>query len=372
LTECLAPLRLKLIDRYILREFLWPFAGCVAGFSVILLSGLLFELTDLILVKRIAWQVVLRMLLYRLPGLVVVSLPVGALFGVLLALGRLVRDNELTVMRATGLRFSRLSAWLIAACIVISGGAYLINERVVPWTNHRYQTLVREAVFRDPVPTVQEQVFFRDGDGNVFYVRQVDTAASRLTDVMIYQPGGRTFPRLITARRGVFTEHVWHLEDVVTREIGADGFVEREVRAESLDFPMTESTVSFLGNQRTTDEMNRAELAEHIRLFRRSGIDVTPFLVDYHIKLALPFASLVLALSAAPLSLWGGRHGWVFGLAASVGLAFLYYTLVALFRSLGNNGALPPLLAAWLGNLLFAALGIALFVKADRAGRSLF
>src|SRR5690606_36719786 len=145
-----------------------------------------------------------------------------------------------------------------------------------------YQTLVREAVFRDPVPTVHEQVFFRDGDGNVFYVRQVDTDASRLTDVMIYQPGGRTFPRLITARRGVFTEHVWDLEDVVTREIAAYGFVEREVRAESLDFPLTESTLSFWCNHRTTDEMNRSELAEHIHLFLRSGIDVLSFLVDYH------------------------------------------------------------------------------------------
>jgi len=364
-------LRLRLLDRYILREFVGPFLGCVAGFSVILVSGLLFELTDLILVKRVPWQVVLKMLLYRLPGLVVTAMPVGALFGVLLALGRLARDNELTVIRGVGVPFARLAGWLLVACAVVSAVAYVLNERVVPWTNNRYQTLVREAIFKDPVPSVQEQVFFRDGDGNVFYVRQVDSANSRLVDVMIYQPSGRAFPRLITARRGVFTEYMWHLEDVVTREIGADGFVEREVRADSLDFPMTGSTVSFFGNQRTTDEMNRAELAEHIRLFQRSGINVTPFLVDYHIKLALPFASLVLALVAAPLSLWGGRYGWVFGLGASIGLAFLYYTLMALFRSLGNNGALPPLAAAWLANVLFGALGAVLLARADRAGRSL-
>lgn len=366
-----AALRLTIFDRYILREFVGPFVGCVAGFTVILVSGLLFELTDLILVKRVAWQAVVRMLVYRLPGLVVVSLPVGALFGVLLALGRLARDHELTVIRGVGVPFARLAAGLIVACLLVSVAAFWLNDRVVPWANHQYQTLVREAVFRDPVPTVQEQVFFRDGEGNVFFVRRVDTARSRLLDVMIFQPGGRTFPRIITAREGLFTERLWHLQDVVTREIGADGFVEREVRAESLDFPMNESTTTFFGSQRTTDEMNRAELAEHIRLFQRSGLDVTPFLVDYHIKLAMPFASLVLALFAAPLSLWGGRHGWVFGLGASIGLAFLYYTLAALFRSLGSNGALPPLVAAWLGNLLFLALGILLFVRADRAGRSL-
>ena len=364
-------MRLGLIDRYILREFIGPFAGCVAGFSVILVSGLLFELTDLILVKRVAWQAVLRLLLYRLPGLVVVALPVGALFGVLLALGRLARDNELTVIRGAGVPFWRIAVFLMLACAAVSVVAFWLNDWVVPWSNHRYQMLIREIVFRDPVPAVQEQVFFRDGEGNVFYVRRVDTARSQLEDVMIFQPGEGRFPRLITAQEGLFTDRLWHLRDVVTREIGPDGFVEREVRADSLDFPMNEKTTEFFGNQRTTDEMSRAELAEHIRLFQRSGIDVRPFLVDYHVKLALPFASLVLALFAAPLSLWGGRHGWVFGLGASVGLAFLYYTFAALFRSLGSNGALPPLLAAWLANLLFGVLGIWLFVRADRAGRSL-
>ncbi|MBO8142162.1 MAG: LptF/LptG family permease [Firmicutes bacterium] len=358
---------LLLIDRYVLREFLLPFLGCAAGFSLILVSGLLFELTDLILVKRVEWQVVVRMLFYRLPDLVVTSLPVGALFGVLLALGRLARDNELTVIRAAGVSFSRIARWLILACLGISLAAYGLNERVVPWANHQYQTLLRKAIFKDPVPAVQEQVFFRDGDGNVFYVRRVDTARSSLEDVMIYQPGG-AFPRMITARSGLYTDRVWHLEDVVTREIGDDGFVQREVRAERLNFPMTDDTATFFGEQRTTDEMTRAELAEHIRLFQQSGIDVRAFVVDYHMKLALPLASLVLALLAAPFSLWGGRHGWVFGLGASVALAFVYYTVNALFRSLGANGALPPFLAAWLGNWMFAAVGVWLFFRADRAG----
>lgn len=362
-------MRLWLVDRYVLREFLWPFLGCVAGFTVILVSGLLFELADLILVKRVAWQAVMRMLLYRLPGLIVVALPVGTLFGVILALGRLERDGELTVIRGAGVPFYRVTVWLLIVGLAISGFTYVLSEQVVPWTNHEYEKIVREVIFKDPVPALQERIFFRDAHDNVFYVREVDTANSRLVDVMIYQPTDRAFPRMITARSGRFTENVWHLEDVVTREIGPDGFVDREVRAESLAFPMLEGTEAFFGNQRTTDEMNRAELGQHIRLFERSGIDVRPFLVDYHMKLALPFASMVLSLFAAPLSLWGGRHGWVFGLGASIGLAFVYYTLMALFRSLGANGVLPPLVAVWAANIFFSGLGGWLFVRADRVGR---
>lgn len=362
-------MKLTRLDRYVLREFWLPFVGFVAGFTVILLSGLLFELTDLILVKRVPWQAVARMLVYRLPSLVVVALPVGTLFGVLLALGRLAKDSELTVIRGVGVPFHRIARWLIIAGIVVSVMTFIIGEEVVPWTNHEYEKIVREVVFNDPVPALQERVFFRDAHDNVFYVREVDSNGGRLVDVMIYQQTEDAFPRMITARSGTFTENMWHLDDVITREIDEEGFVEREVRATSLDFPMLEGTEAFFGNQRTTDEMNRAELGEHIRLFERSGIDVRPFLVDYHMKLALPFASVVLSMFAAPLSLWGGRHGWVFGLGAAIGLAFVYYTLMALFRSLGANGVLPPLFAVWLGNGLFAVFGVALFVRADRVGR---
>ena len=362
-------MKLLVLDRYVLREFVWPFLGCVAGFTVILVSGLLFELADLILVKQVAWPVVLRMLLYRLPGLVMVAMPVGTLFGIILALGRLSRDGELTVIRAAGVPFHRITVWLMLAGLFISGLTYVLGEHVVPWTNHEYEKIVRQVIFKDPAPALQERVFFKDAHDNVFYVREVDTARSRLVDVMIFQPTDRAFPRMITARGGTFHDNVWHLEDVVTREIGPDGFVEREVRADALSFPMTEGAEAFFGNQRTTDEMNRAELAEHIQLFQRSGIDMRPFLVDYLMKLALPFASLVLSLLAAPLSLWGGRHGWVFGLGASIGLAFIYYTFMALFRSLGTNGVLPPLVAVWAGNALFALVGVALFMRADGVGR---
>lgn len=362
-------MKLLRFDRYILREFVWPFIGCVAGFTVILISGLLFELTDLILVKRVAWQAVARMMLYRLPGLIVVALPVGTLFGVLLALGRLARDTELTVIRGVGIPFYRIARWLIVVGVVVSLATLVLGEKVVPWTNHEYEKIVRAVIFKDPVPAVQERVFFRDAHDNVFYVREVDGNESRLVNVMIYQPSDGAFPRMITAESGTFTDNMWHLQNVITREIDAEGFVEREVRATTLAFPMLEGTEAFFGNQRTTDEMNRAELGEHIRLFQRSGIDVRPFLVDYHMKLALPFASVVLSMFAAPLSLWGGRHGWVFGLGAAIGLAFVYYTLMALFRSLGANGVLPPLVAVWLGNALFAGVGVGLFALADRAGR---
>lgn len=356
-----------IIDRYLVREFVGPFAAAVLGFTIILLSGLLFELTDLILVKKVEAGTVLRMLLYKLPSLIVVSMPIGVLFAVLLGMGRIVKDSEMTVIRSTGLSFQRLVVPLLLMAIVVSVTMVVANERIVPWANHEFENLVRQAVFRDPLPSVEERIFFRDGEGTVFYVREVDHRRRELRDVMIYETADReaAFPRMITAKRGTFEERLWHLEDVITRTVDSDGYVENELHAPTLAYPLNERSDVFFGSQKTTDEMNRAELLEHIRLFERSGIEVRAFVVDYHLKLALPFASLIFALVGAPLSLRSARSGRFFGISVSLGLSFLYFVFTSVSRSLGINGVLAPLVAAWLPTAVFAAFGLYLIRRAD-------
>lgn len=98
----------RTLDRYIIREFLGPFFFCVIGFTVILLSGLLFQLSDLIFVKHVPAATVGRMLLYKIPGTAVLTLPIAVLFATLLSLGRLVQDSEVTVMRGVELLFHGL------------------------------------------------------------------------------------------------------------------------------------------------------------------------------------------------------------------------------------------------------------------------
>lgn len=359
--------RLLSIDRYLMREFVGPFAGSVIGFTIILLSGLLFELTDLILVKKVPAGTVVRMLLYKLPGLTVVSLPVGVLFATLLGMGRLVKDGEMTALRGSGLSFRRLAVPFLFLAIVVSGVTVLANEHVVPWANHQFETLVRHIVFRDPLPTVEERVFFRDGHGTVFYVREVDHRQRTLQDVMIYETeeSDSGFPRLITAKRGTFEDQLWRLEDVVTRTLDEEGYVENELRAPTLLYPLTERSQNFFGTQKTTDEMTRRELQDHIELFRRSGIEVRAFVVDYHLKLALPFASFIFALAGAPLSLRSARSGRFFGITVSLVLSFLYFVLTSVSRSLGINGVLPTVVAAWLPTALFLLFGGWLLYRAD-------
>jgi lipopolysaccharide export system permease protein len=98
----------------------------------------------------------------------------------------------------------------------------------------------------------------------------------------------------------------------------------------------------------------------------RKGIDASHYLVDLYLKLALPFASAVLALVAVPIAGRLRRHpsiAAIVGLGTSVG--FGYWVLLGLSTSLGQTGALPPAVAAWAANGVYALLGAVLFLSSD-------
>ncbi|MGI6037749.1 MAG: LptF/LptG family permease [Limnochordia bacterium] len=353
------------MDRYILKEFAGPFVLYACGFTIMLLSGLLFELTDLILVKRAAVSLVLRMLLYRLPSLIVMTLPIAVLFGTLTALGRLAKDGELTVIRGCGRSYFRIGAPLIIGGLLVSLFTLWVNEQVVPHTNHAYETLVRRLVFQEVMPVVREDLFFRGPDGRFFYIEEVDPTTRSLLGILILESREDRLPRMITAREGTYEGDQWILMDGVQREFDEQGFISTETGFQRLVIQIPQRVETYFGKQKTTEEMNRRELARHIRLFSQSGINVRPFLVDYHVKLALPLSSFIFVLLATPLSLFSPRGGKFFGIAASLAIAFLYYICTSVCRSLGINGALPPLLAAWLPNILGLFFTIILFRRVE-------
>jgi len=356
----------QIVDRYTAKEFAGPFAAAVAGATIMLLSGLLFELTDLIVEKRMPVPTVVQMLLFRTPSVVVISLPIAALFGTLLSLGRFVKDSELTSLLCAGVPFRRLALPLLLIGASVSLCSFFLNEWVVPESNHRAEQILRRALFTDPFPAIEEGIFFRGPNDRYYYVGSVDRRTRRIERVLIYQfRWGEPYPEMITAESGTYGERTWVLENGTRKRLDEQGFTVEDVHFEILEYPVDEDFEVFLGNQRTTDEMTRRELGEYIEMFKRSGIDVKRFEVEYHMKVSLPMAALLWTWVGAPLALRSPRSGRFFGIVISLGLTFLYFVLAALFRSLGGSGVFPPPVAAWAANALYAASGFVLWAKTE-------
>ncbi len=356
---------MKIFDRYLMREFSGPFLFCVFGFTVVLLSGLLFQLTDLIFVNEVAVLTVSKLLFYGIPEAAVSTLPIATLFATLLAVGRLVQDNEMTVLRASGVSYPRLIIPILILGLVVSAVTFWASERIVPAANHRFENIVRQIIFSEGVPIVDERVFFSGGEDRYFYIEEVQRKTNELKNILVWEVGGRGFPRVISAKTGIFEDNRWVLFDGVAQELDEEGFVEFESKFQRMEIITEEPGEVYLGNQRTVSEMNRKELAQYIERFQRGGLKVRSFVVDYHMKLALPMACFVLALFGAPLAL-RSKGGRSFGIVASLVILLFYYVAISVSRSLGLNEVLPPVVSAWIVNTLFALAGFALLAEADR------
>lgn len=357
---------MKILDKYLLKE-VFPIFLIVIFLFIIMMIGndLLFIYTDLIITRKTPFILATKLLLLRLPAFLVLAFPVSILFGSLLSLGKLTKDNEITAMRMGRISFYRLMFPLLVLGIIMSFVAYLTNEEIVPWTNHASENIVRRLILSQPLPYIKENIFFKGGEDKYFYVRKYNKESSLLEGVMIYEITSEKYPRVITAKQAYWKGDSWYLKDGIIHKYDKDGYLEYEINFKDLQIHIEINPVEFFGEQRTPQEMSAKELFKQIKIFEKGGIDTKALAVDFHFKFSIPFACFIVVLIGAPLSIKAGRAGGFLGIIFSILLTFFYYVLMSVSRSFGFQGMLSPLLAAWFPNLIFAIIGIYLIWKVE-------
>jgi lipopolysaccharide export system permease protein len=129
---------------------------------------------------------------------------------------------------------------------------------------------------------------------------------------------------------------------------------------------IAERPEDFAKESRQPEEMNFVELLGLVEKLRASGARVANYVVDLHLKLAFPLINLIVVMIGASLATRLRMQSAAVGFGLSVVIAFVYYAFMRTGQALGHNGALPPYLAAWLGDLVFGGVGGAMLMSAQR------
>jgi LPS export ABC transporter permease LptG len=364
---------MKIADRYLARELIGPFFVGVFGFLLMQISAVLMNLIRLAMDKDAGVAQILRVVAYRLPQFIVFALPVAVLFGVSLGISRMSRENEITVMRLSGMSLRRILLPLLVVAAGISVLSFYINETVAPAMNHRASQAEYQLFFKVKPVAVRADVFFGSGPYK-FYVgsmqRLKDAAhptrtTLTLTRVMVYEMRSGAYPVLYSAQTASADGMRWTLYNGVRRELDARGFTTNEVAFPKFTFDVDRAVGALWTAAQTPDEMTAAQLSRAIVEGQRAGnADVSEWRMEYYLKFALPFACVVLALISMPLAVHFGRGGGFTGILIALGLFFLYVQGYLVFKQLGGS-VLPPLMAAWLPNAAFALVGVFLLWREE-------
>lgn len=358
--------RPKILDRYIIKEVMSFVALAASALTIMLIVRTLFELTDMLINEKVAWLYIVKLLVYRLPALLVLTFPMSLLASSELAIGRLSTDGEITAMRAAGISLRRIVIPFVIAALVISILSFLINDYIVPEANRAHQNIIRENVLKEGPSHIRRNVFFRDAENHYFYVNRFDEKNMIMQDIMVYEFTREKSPRTITAKKGEWVADTWKLENGTIYNYDEEGKITYEMTFATMDIMVKEDLQKFFKNQRTPQEMNSKELKQQISILQQAGADTKSFEVDLYMKYSVPFSGLIFVLLGVPLGLQVKRGGKSAGIIISIVLILVYYIFVSTARSFGNGGVLAPVLAAWLPNIIFAILGTIIIFRAEK------
>ncbi len=358
---------MRILDRYVLREFLGYLGLGIAGFIVIFVVVDLFEKIDVFLDHRAPLGLVARFYLFRTPEVVVLAFPVSLLLATFLALGQLNKFGELTAMRAAGLPLLRI----LRPVFAVAGGAaalgLLLGELVAPGASRERDRIYDEQIqrVRRDVARERADVTYLGAGGRMYYIRLYLVHEQRMHEVSVLEFAQGKLTGRIDAAEATWDGSQWVFSSGWIRHF--EGARERAEPFERLEAPeLAEQPRDFAKEGLKPGEMNYLQLRGYIVKLRASGLRVANYLVDLHLKLSFPLFNLIVVMIGASVATRLRLQSAAMGFGLSVIIAFVYWGFMQLGKALGHSGLLSPYLAAWMGDVVFGTAGIVLLAQAQR------
>jgi LPS export ABC transporter permease LptG/LPS export ABC transporter permease LptF len=357
-----------ILDDYVLRDFVVNLAMVLSAFLMLLLVFTLFELLSDILRNQISPVVVGEYLLNVIPYFIYSVMPFTILLAVLITLGVMHRSNEVVAIKASGISIYRIIVPVLVSASLLAAGLFFFDQFYLPHANKR-QDALRNIIKGKPAQTYlnPERKWIFGQNSTIFYYQVFDSDRNQFGSLSVFQFEPATFQ--LTHR--VYADRA-HWDEQLKKWICTQGW-QRVFRGAAIDDYRTYdvSTFASIGEVpeyfkkevKQSSEMNYEELRRYIRELQQSGFDVVRFKVQLEKKLAFPVITFVMAVLAIPFALSAGKRGAVAGVAVAVGIAVIYSVTSGLFEAMGNISQLPPVLAAWSPDLIFALVGGYLILK---------
>jgi LPS export ABC transporter permease LptG/LPS export ABC transporter permease LptF len=357
----------RILDGYVVREFLNMFLLVLTGFVLLMLVFTFFDLVGDILRNHIALSTVGAYLVNLTPSMVYQIAPLAVLIAALVTFAVLHRNSEIVAIKATGISLYRLVVPVITIAAILALGLFLFDEYYLPQANRRQEAL--RAVIKGRPPQTflhpeQKWIFGQQGPGEpgrIFNYQFFDPDRNEFANLSIFEFNPSTFSltRRIFAARAAWDAGAgsWEFENGWVRQIDGANITAYAPFTKS-EFAEIQEPPDYFGKKALeSQEMNFGQLDAYIRDLRQSGFDTMRLRVALWHKLAYPLVAVVMALLAVPFALATGRRGSVTGVAVAIAVALAYWVMDGLFGAMGDVNYLPAAMAAWSADVLFGLVG---------------
>lgn len=372
-------LHISVMDRYIVGAILPPFFFGLGMFSALGIAvGILFDLVRRVTEYGLPNSIAFKVALFSVPQFILYSFPMSMLLAALMTYGQLSSDSEIVAMRSVGASVYRIVVPALALSLVITGVTFIFNDWIVPSANYQAAITLEKALNQDKPLFQDKNIFYpeyatvQDDFGNpqkilkrLFYAERFDGQEMQGLTVLDRSEGNVS--QIVTSEAATwnFKENKWDFFNGVMYFMSPDGSIDNFLRFKRQQIQLPRTPLDLASRVRDNTELSIAQARSQMKFFQQAGDDraVRKLRVRIQQKFSLPFACLVFGLVGAALGVLPSNTSKSTSFGLSVIVIFCYYTLFTVTGQMGVLGSLPPLVAAWLANIVGLTVGGVLLLR---------
>jgi len=357
-----------IINRYIFRELIPPFAITLLFLTFVFLMTRIPQITNMVVNYNTSISDVFLLIVYTLPRFLEFTLPMSVMISVLLTFMRMSQDNEIIALKSGGVIIYRLLVPVMSFCILGTILTLWITLCAKPWGNTAiaYQSIkVARSSFNI---ALKERRFNNTFNGIMIYVHSKDIKTKQLKDVYIEDSRINGKVSISIAPAGILFSDSKNMSYTIRLYNGMVNQVNLKTKSVNTVYfttydinfnmrPQSKRSEKKI-KEKEIDEMSFTELLKFTRRKTGNKKVLNSALMEFHEKLAIPFACIALGLLSFALGLQSGSSKRSSGMGLGLFFFLLYYLLLATGWSLGKSRFYPPAVGMWLPDFIMAFAGI--------------
>ncbi len=356
---------MKILSRYLAREFIQNFFLGLGAFSAIYLVVDFFERINAFLFNKAPWPMIGAYFLNKFPAILFQVTPAAVLLAAMITLGIMSRHNEIMALKSGGVGLWSLVHPVLGTVLLVFVGQLGLNEFIIPSTNQNAR-VIRDLVIHKKKPMAafkQSQVWIH-GPHRILNIQLIHPETNTLEGLTLYRFNANfRLVQRVDARSARWKDGRWVLTDASVTDFTPKGIPTRKnYREMPLTLPETPADLQIV--EKNPNEMNFRELRQYVHKIEHDGYDASKYRTAMHAALSFPFTTVIMAFLGIPLAVRKERGaGLARGIGYSLLISFVYLVVYSFILELGKGGTLLPFLAAWLGNFIFAMVGVYLLLS---------
>ncbi|HPI41588.1 MAG TPA: LPS export ABC transporter permease LptF [Pseudobdellovibrionaceae bacterium] len=352
----------KKLFKYLFFEVLPSFILGLVVFLLVILMFQILRLTEFALIHGIEFETIVQIIGYICISLLPALLPMSLLFAILMTYGRLSQDSEILAMKASGVSTLSIISPAIALSLIVGFISAQTSFEIAPWGNRQFEVIYTQIGNNHAGASIKEGAFSEGFFNMVVFANKVNSEKGLLEDLFIFNEQDPEAPTTIVAQTGqILQTRSFFGNKALLRlfngNIHRQSLSHTKIQFESYDLYLN-SSFNNQEREKSPQSLTLREIKSSLTNPNLKKEDLLTLKTEYHKRWAISFLCIIFALIGVGLGITTNRRSAkAGGFILSIGIIVIYWILYITMEGLSRQGSIPPALAIWAPNLIFAFIG---------------